>query len=194
MTTVEQIVHAVHQGQVLCDFSRGPRSSWPEGHRWAPVRNVAGVTCKVCKATAEGILRERSTHSLEDADVWQERESEQQQLWEEIISSLHHQTGDGNENYPKVFGAIAQLIIWHITDDVAEIRDNPIAAPTSPERIRALRLYILEVEAPIRAFVGPNNEEERKFILGILLERYIVTIRTPSSNAYNAKLLLARRK
>lgn len=189
MTTV----HALHQGAVLCGVSRDVPGNWPEGHLWAPLRNIRSVTCLACIAAA-ATGPEWQEKPRFDEDDWQERESEQQQLVEGIISSLHHLTGDDGENYAKVFGGIAQLIIWYICDDVSDEKDNPIHAPTSIERIAALRLYTLEVDGPIRAFVGPDNEEERKFLLGVILEKTTVSIRTPSSNAYNIKLMYERRR
>jgi hypothetical protein len=192
---VEITVHAVQDGKALCGFARNNLNLWPEGHLWAPIRNVKSVTCVTCRSSAENILfKKKSRHLasiLERAagDDWQVRELEQQQLLEGIISSLHQATGDENENYAKIFGGIAQLIVWHMSDDIPRATDDPIGAGTSVERTRASHLFRGKVNAPIRAFVGPDNEEERRYLLGALLEKIIVTIRTSSSNAYNAKVL-----
>ena len=82
-------------------------------------------------------------------------------------------------------------IFWHITGSTPD--DCPINSTASSEKLRSLHLFRDKVHKPIRAFTGPNNDEERNYLFGVLLEKIIVTIWTPSSNAYNAKLLYARR-
>jgi hypothetical protein len=175
----------MHGGAVLCSSS----NYVPPGTLWTPLRRFADATCESCKVTAGNI---KNVQSSDEGD-WHKIESEQQHLWEGILSSLSRLTAN-DENYAEVYGGIGQIIIWHITDEAEKERNNPIHAPTDIERIRAFRLYIEEVDVPIRAFVGPDNEKERRYLLGLILEKLIPTIRTPSLSAYDTKIRFERRR
>lgn len=184
------IVHALHQGQVLCRSSIHSPNDWPEEHLWAPLRNIESVTCKEClsAATTMGPVLARGPLF---SDEWTARETEQELLYERIILSLHSATS-GDEDRLKIFGGIAQIIIWVIVSKNLNAADNPVNPHASNEMLRAATLFREKVDIPTHAFAGPDNEPERKFLLGALLVRLIVNIRIPSSSAYNAKMTSSR--
>ena len=112
---------------------------------------------------------------MRDPDKVQEREFEQHQLVERIISSLHN-LADDEESYQRMFFDIAECALW-------ELRGKPTLGQAS---VNEFNKHVLE---PITTF--SKSPSEAKHLLFQVLEKVVHSIGTRIVGAYLGEELLA---
>lgn len=57
---MEETVHILIGGDVLCGFSDERPGDWPEGNIWAGIEDLAKVNCPTCKEVGGRYLRSQN--------------------------------------------------------------------------------------------------------------------------------------